>query len=57
MDSTEIQATWLKYPLKSHSHWTSWITAVQDYAVENSVWQYANPDQQPATPPQEPIKL
>jgi hypothetical protein len=56
MDSTDLQATWLKYPLKSYAHWTSWITAVQDYAVENSVWQYTNPDQPPATPPQEPIK-
>ena len=29
---------------------------MQDYVVENSVWQYTNPDQPPATPPQEPIK-
>jgi hypothetical protein len=29
---------------------------VQDYALENSVWQYTNPDKQPTIPPQEPTK-
>jgi hypothetical protein len=29
---------------------------VQDYALSNGVWKYANPDEQPATPPQEPTK-
>ncbi|OKP08901.1 hypothetical protein PENSUB_5510, partial [Penicillium subrubescens] len=31
-------------------------TAVQDYALSNGVWKYTNPNKQPATPPQEPIK-
>ena len=26
---------------------------MEDYALANSVWKYANPDQQPAIPPQE----
>ena len=56
MDSTNIQATWLNYPLKCHAHWIPWYTAVQDYALSNGVWKYTNPDEQPATPPQEPIK-
>jgi hypothetical protein len=56
MDSTDIRATWLNYPLKCHAHWIPWYTAVQDYALSNGVWKYTNPDEQPATPPQEPIK-
>jgi hypothetical protein len=56
IDSTNIQATWLNYPLKCHAHWIPWYTAVQDYVLSNSVWKYTNPDKQPAIPPQEPIK-
>ena len=57
LNNNNQQATsWLKYPLKCHSHWIPWITAVKDYALENSVWKYTNPDQLPATPPEEPIK-
>lgn len=57
MDSTDIRATQLSYPLKCHAHWIPWYTAVQDYALLNGVWKYTNPDVDPAMPPQEPIKL
>jgi hypothetical protein len=30
---------------------------VQDYTLSNGVWKYTNPNKQPATLPQEPIKL
>ena len=56
MDSTDLRATWLSYPLKCHAHWIPWYTAVQDYALSNGVWKYTDPDEEPATPPQEPIK-
>jgi hypothetical protein len=56
MDSNDLRATWLNYPLKCYAHWIPWFTAVQDYALSNGVWKYANPDEQPATPPQELTK-
>ncbi len=55
--SSELRATWLNYPLKSHAHWVPWITAVKDYAVANSIWKYTDPDRDtPAATPPEPIK-
>lgn len=57
LSSSELRATWLNYPLKSHAHWVPWITAVKDYALAHDLWKYADPDQPtPITPPQEPVK-
>jgi hypothetical protein len=57
MDSSDLRATWLNYPLKCHAYWVPWITAVKDYALANSVWKYVDPDLlTPATPLQEPTK-
>jgi hypothetical protein len=57
MDSSDLRATWLNYPLKCHAHWVPWITAVKDHALANSVWKYVDPDlPTPATPIQEPTK-
>jgi hypothetical protein len=44
MDSSDLRATWLNYPLKCHAHWIPWITAVKDHALANSVWKYVDPD-------------
>jgi hypothetical protein len=44
MDSNDLRATWLSYPLKNYAHWIPWITAVEDYALSNGVWKYTNPD-------------
>jgi hypothetical protein len=57
MDSSDLRATWLNYPLKYHAYWVPWITAIKDHVLANSVWKYVDLDlPTPAIPIQEPTK-